>query len=262
VTETRTDKELEELSFEYDPDTAPQPPWRWVVSTAAASVLLVVLGLAWGTGISKCSHRPSDPVAEPTSSPSIRIADAAGEMALLLLEEAGTVEEMKVISTTASTAVIQDLPQGKFRPLAAALSPEQDSVAYLREDNGHRVAGVVDLQRGSDALLDQDKLEAAAGGTTLQPCSWSSVAWSPDGLSFSFFGCTRDRSLLVVVVAETELSPIVIKKTEAAEETPRQAFWLNDTSLLYTYSDATTGEIGVNRVQACPDCVPHSMYKR
>ena len=255
------DDELDAYSFNYDPDKVlqPQRKWGWIL---ACALLLVALSVAATLGVTRLVHAPSSPAIEPTVSADVVIAGTIDEMALLLIATNGSSSEIKVASTTANTVIVQDLTRGRFRALAAALSPQKDRVVYLQEEEGHRAAIVIDLDSGSVTVVEKDKLRDAAGGANLEPCSWSPVVWSPNGTRFCFFGCDRTTSVLVVVEAETELTPVVIKKTESAQKPPRQVFWLDNDSLLYTHFDVSTKQTWVRRIEARSASDPLSVYGR
>ena len=224
-------------------------------------LFLVALGVAATLGVVHLASEPSSSMLEPTRRADLIIAGTVEEKALLLIDTTGSSSQIKVATTTTNTVIVQDLTRGRFRAIAAALAPQEDRLAYLREEEGHRSAIVAYLGSGSVTYLEQDKLWTAAEGAKVEPCSWSPVVWSPDGTRFCFFGCDKTRSVLIVVEAETELTPIVVKNTEAIQSSPRQVYWLDDQSLLYTELDATTGQTRVNRIGACSYCVPLSVYE-
>ena len=261
ISPTTGDDELDAYSFNYDPDKVlqPQRKWGWIL---ACALLLIALSVAATLGITRLIRAPSSPAIEPTIKADVVIAGTVDETALLLIATDGSSSEIKFASTTTNTVIVQDLTRGRFRALAAGLSPEKDRVVYLHEEEGHRAAIIVDLNSGSITAVENDKLWTAAGGTKLEPCSWSPVSWSPDGARFCFFGCDRTTSVLVVVEAETELTPAVIKNTESTQKPPRQVFWLDNDSLLYTHFDPSTKQTWVRRIEARSASDPLPVYGR
>jgi hypothetical protein len=261
MTAPSRDDELERFSFKYDPEQVLQPKrsWHWIL---LGGLFFVALGVAATLGVMHLVSGPSTSVLEPTVRADLRIAGTVDEKALLLIDIGGPSSQIKVATTTTNTVVIQDLTRGRFRAITAALAPQKDRLAYLREEEGHRSAIVIDLDSGSDTKVGEDKLWAAADGATIEPCSWSPIVWSPDSTRFCFFGCDKTRSVLVIVEAETELTPVVVKNTETAQNPPRQVFWLDNQNILYTEFDFTTEQPKVSRIGACSHCAPLSVYER
>jgi hypothetical protein len=252
--------EIEESAFKYDPERVLQPKWKWVWALVAACLLVMIVSIAGTLGVTRWLHATPAAEIEPLAKLNVLIAGTVDETALLLVDMHGASSQIKVASTTTDTLVVRDFTRGRFQASSAALSPVKDRLAYIREEDGHRTAVMVDLSNSNSAVVKEDDLRVSGAGTRIEPCSWSPVAWSPDGESFSFFGCGRTTSVLVVVQAETELTPVIIQKTETAQASPRQVFWLNDDSLLYTQFDPSTEETWVSRVSAKADAVPLSVY--
>jgi hypothetical protein len=254
------DSELDKFSFEYDPEKAPQPKWKSILWTLAGVLLLVILSVAGTLGITKRLSAPRNASIEPAVNAEVFIAGTVGETALLLSGDTGAFSEIEVLSTTTDTFAVRDLTYGKFRALAAALAPQQDRLVYVREEDGSRAVIVVNLDSGSSTVVGTGDPQSGTVGAKTEPCSWSPVTWSPDGSRFCFFGCDKTGSVLMVVEAETELTPFSIKNTKAAQTPPRQVFWLNNENLLYTQFSASTGETQVNRISANAGALPLLVY--
>ena len=255
------DEVLKGYSKELEPDQVLPSKWKWIWSWIGLALLFMVLGAGILAGTTRMLSEHWPPVSAPTSAANVSISESVDEMALLLISTSESSSEIKVTNFATNSNWVKTMAQGNFRSLAAALSPHKDRLVYIREEEGHRNAIVIDLASSNSVSVDKDRLRIAASGASIEPCSWSSVAWSPNGKRFCFFGCGKDASVLVVVEAETELSPIVIKNTRSGQSTARQVSWINSDNLLYTYTDASTQQSQISRTEVGSDRVPISVYK-
>jgi len=254
--------ELDKLSAQYDPEKALRNSWRWVATALVSLVAVMGLSYAFARGVDRWSPMPHDRDGAELSE-SVLLVETVGDTALLVVGDGSAFREIKVATTTTDTCVIQDVTRGRSMILSGSLSPTRDRVALVREDEGQRVVVLVDLATGSRESVRSEGLRDQSGRQTVtEPCSWSPIAWVPSGERFGFFGCDRDTSVILVVELGTEVSPFRLKKTEAPAERTRQLSWLDEVSLMYTSSCPETGESEVNRITACPDCVPFLVYKR
>lgn len=256
------DEELERFKYKYDPELArlPERNWGWIIMIG---LLGIVLGVGVTLGLVRWQANPVGllPAAPSELKADATIAGAIDEVALLLVDTDATTSQIKIAKTTTDTVVVQDVTREKVRALAAALSPHKDQVVYLDEEDGNRAAAVIDIDTGLSRTLSRDKLAWAAQGNRVEPCSWSPVAWSPNGEHFAFFGCSSTASILVVVAAGTELTPVVLKNTEAGQEPSRQVFWLDDEHLIYTHLDTATKQMRISRTGIQAKAVPVSIYE-
>ena len=94
---------------------------------------------------------------------------------------------------------VLNLSRGRFTTNAAALSPQLDRLAYIRDENDRRTAEVITVTNSTAVTLLEKDLMDANCGSLLAPCDWSSIVWSPNGKRFAFFGCGNNLSALVFV---------------------------------------------------------------
>lgn len=255
------DKALEGLSFEYDPKKIEKKrgTWKWRIIGA---VISFILGVASTIGVIKsCGATLSvnDHITQ-IDNKDLVIAEVLDKDILVIDKSDPLSTEIRVASITTNTINLTPPTHLSSQLLVTALAPQKDRFVYLQEEVGHRAAIVIDLTDNSRKIIDRNKLRTATGDIPIEPCSWSPVAWSLDSMRFSFFGCTRNTSVLVVIEAETELTPVVLTKTEAPQTPPRQIFWLNDKNLLYTSFDPSTKRTKVSQIDIDPNSNPLPVY--
>jgi hypothetical protein len=257
---TPTDEEeLQRRAAQYNPELERRTGRGWALGLLLVIVIVATVAATLGVVRWRSVQSAALPVPRLAAA-DVSVAHTVGESALLLVGAGGAYNQIKLASTTTDAVMVQDLTRGRSQVFSAALAPQKDRLAYVREEGGHTTAGVIELATGNSIALEAQKLSAAAEGATLLPCSEGPVSWSPNSKRFCFLACDRNTSVLVVVEAEAELTPIVIKATRSPQEPLRQVFWLNDESLLYTHADAATKHTLVSRVDACSDCAPLSVY--
>ncbi|MBE7553149.1 MAG: hypothetical protein HS126_18915 [Anaerolineales bacterium] len=262
MTDPSQNEELNKYAFQYDPQQVLRPKRQtgWII---IGVLLCILLGVAGTLGVIRWLNLPvSNALPESTPVADLIIAGAVNETALVIIDTHNESSQLKIANTTTNTVVIQDLTRGKLKALAASLSVQKDRVAFIKEEDGHRDVIVINTGTGLTTPLERAKLIVPTLGTQIEPCSWSPIAWSPDGARFSFFGCDKTTSMLIVVEAQTELTPVVLTNTQATQTPNRQAVWLNNENLLYTHLDPTTEQTWISRIGILTDSVPFPVYGR
>lgn len=262
----KPDQELKEYSFKYDPKIAMlyQDRWRWWRWLIFTGVLIAVVAAAFTVGIMRWgtnAYLLLWTTVQPDQRADFRITEIIDETALLLLKPDGTSTQLRLTKNITGTATTQNIIRARGEILAAALSPEKDRVAYLVEADGYRSMTVMEIDALLSLTLERNRLKHPITGGQLEPCSWSPLAWAPDGNRFALFGCSMATSILVLVTAETELTPVILINTEAAQKPPRQLFWLDNSNLVYTHLDAATSRLWTNRIGDQADAIPSPVYQ-
>lgn len=233
--------------------------WGWVV--AGSLIALVTAALTLGLVQLWFNSRPLLLSAQLKPETSLPLAGAAGETTLLLLKPDDSSSQLKLAKTTTDTVTIQNVIRERGQILTAALSPQEKHVVYIKEEGGYKALTVIDLVTGQSTPLERGKLGQTSQGIQIEPCPWSPLAWSPDGGHVAIFGCSRTASAVVVVPAETQsTAATVLKKTEAAPNPPRQLFWLDNASLIYTHLDTSTDQVQISRISIQADATPLAVY--
>jgi len=160
-------------------------------------------------------------------SPKMEMVDSR-QGKVLMLETQG--DFRRVIVKTPGQATWQLVSRDDTTAINPALSPDGRFVAYVsaQEDGQIVVVSLID-----DALTKITSKEVGdiANKTPFlaaQICSWTPVAWDPDGRRVAFFGCREKPALSVVYVADLSgPNPVLsfVTDSEVDSGSPRQLQW-------------------------------------
>lgn len=220
-----------------DPATKREKPIRWQ-QVAGVLALIVVLGLlAWGI-LAWLGVVPSARLGPTgTKDSGIRLISADSHLVLILANRG---DEGEVRLLTATTGAILDVSQGDTRASHAALSPQEDTVAYASTDKAGSSLRLVKTSGQVAYVFKSAALDGAVediGWTLVQICEWSDLDWSPDADRLAFFGCSDEVSALFVVPARENAVPFVVEGTAMASAESRDAIWLDAGSIALTIGD-------------------------
>ena len=147
--------------------------------------------------------------------------------------------EIKLINN--KTGEILDISSGDKKASHAAISPKEDMIAYVKTDRSGSELYLIAMPNYLIKVFDKNNLNNQARSLfdhdVCKICNWSKLYWSPDGGKIAFFVCSQKNTALFFVTAKANEVPKVIQNTVNGFNHPRDAAWLNDSTLIFTSTE-------------------------
>ena len=168
----------------------------------------------------------------------LRLLSATNQK-FLIIDQQGDNAEIKLINN--KTGEILDISSGDKKASHAAISPKEDMIAYVKTDRSGSELYLIAMPNYLIKVFDKNNLNNQARSLfdhdVCKICNWSKLYWSPDGGKIAFFVCSQKNTALFFVTAKANEVPKVIQNTVNGFNHPRDAAWLNDSTLIFTSTE-------------------------
>lgn len=204
----------------------------WLQLVLVAGLLALVMSIAGA--ISRGSLPGILRQALPQLPPSNEIV-GAHEGKILMVERVGDVSRVMVKRADHVPWLV--ISQDDVSASQPAFSPDGTAVAYVSGRDAGQIV-IVPLSGTDTRAITSDAISRAASQQEkIGLCSWSPVAWSPDGKRLAFWACAGDKAFSMLLVADlTQAGPSlqVVAGSTLTTGGQRAVRWLDDTRVLTT----------------------------